>query len=40
MSDLAISQTPNILSYNTEAPPALAKKNVELLPLYNDKNPM
>lgn len=40
MSDLAINPQPNILSYNTAAPPAITKKQYELFTLYNDKNPM
>lgn len=32
--------TPNVISYNTSSAPEIIKKTYQLLPLYNDKNPM
>jgi peptide deformylase len=32
--------TSNIISYDTVAPPSITKTTYELLPLYNEKNPM
>lgn len=35
-----MNEPPSVLSYNTSTPPPIVKKTYELLPLYNDKNPM